>query len=478
VDPSVNGSIGTNGRSIAIKHGRLVTSSSFDDSVHITYFNHTGGQEMYAKLLNYAKYGFPTETTSDFSLEINDYLSTCTADSNGNCQVPLKLHSDTAGKIEISNINIQYTWDIDNLILTKKQWNQTVDVIANSSYENETLIYWNTSFLVGSNITIDGWYLNYDATSAKYDGSTETVYIGTETRIANNTGTPVDVNEIFGNYWQGQDFISTVTLLTKINLSIGKSGSPPDDLTIQLRNDNSSNPDTPDGTIYVEVNVSPSSIANGWNEIDIPDTELLLGEKYHIVLSCPNCDSLNKYYWDFGSSGEDGSSSLNGGISWTQADPLLFEVYGKNRSYINTTDILITQDTDLSFLSNHTLWDDIMGYGTPVVQSETSGYNETVGNTIYWKKNVTIEFYDTDGSIAPSGMFTNATTMTICTSSDVTRDEFIKVRNSTGDWVDITPTQTATWVLKTVETKNYYVWKEDLCYADGIYDFKVKIESN
>ena len=270
-----------------------------------------------------------TETTSDFSSEINDYLSTCTADSNGNCQVPLKLHSDTVGKIEISNINIQYTWDIDNLILTKKQWNQTVDVIANSSYENETLIYWNTSFLVGSNITIDGWYLTAGASSAKYDGSTETVY-----------------------------------------------------------------------------NASTST------------------------------------------------------------------------AYINTTDILITQDTDLTSLSNHTLWDDIMGYGIPVVQTETSGYNETIGNTIYWKKNVTIEFYDTDGSIAPSGMFTNATTMTICTSSDVTRDEFIKVKNSTGDWVDITPTQKATWVLKTVEGKNYYVWKEDLCYSDGIYDFKVKIESN
>ena len=37
---------------------------------------------------------------------INNYLSTCTPDSNGNCDVPFKLHSDTAGIIQISNINI------------------------------------------------------------------------------------------------------------------------------------------------------------------------------------------------------------------------------------------------------------------------------------------------------------------------------------------------------------------------------------
>jgi len=46
--------------------------------------------------------------TADFSSEINTYLSTCTPDANGNCDVPLILHSDTAGKIQISDINI--TW--------------------------------------------------------------------------------------------------------------------------------------------------------------------------------------------------------------------------------------------------------------------------------------------------------------------------------------------------------------------------------
>jgi len=46
--------------------------------------------------------------TSDFSTEIDSYLSTCSEDSEGNCNVPLVLHSDTAGKIQISNIDITY----------------------------------------------------------------------------------------------------------------------------------------------------------------------------------------------------------------------------------------------------------------------------------------------------------------------------------------------------------------------------------
>jgi len=39
---------------------------------------------------------------------INTRLSTCTPDANGNCDVPLVLHSDTAGKIQIDDINVTY----------------------------------------------------------------------------------------------------------------------------------------------------------------------------------------------------------------------------------------------------------------------------------------------------------------------------------------------------------------------------------
>ena len=43
------------------------------------------------------------EETSDFVNPINNYLNTCTPDSDGNCLVPLVFHSDSAGTIKISN---------------------------------------------------------------------------------------------------------------------------------------------------------------------------------------------------------------------------------------------------------------------------------------------------------------------------------------------------------------------------------------
>ena len=49
-----------------------------------------------------------TETISDFSDQIRNYLSTCLADEAGYCQVPLTFHSGSAGQIKISDLNIQY----------------------------------------------------------------------------------------------------------------------------------------------------------------------------------------------------------------------------------------------------------------------------------------------------------------------------------------------------------------------------------
>ena len=49
-----------------------------------------------------------TNTTSDFSSSINSFLSTCTADINGNCQVPLLFHSDTAGILNLFNMEIEW----------------------------------------------------------------------------------------------------------------------------------------------------------------------------------------------------------------------------------------------------------------------------------------------------------------------------------------------------------------------------------
>jgi hypothetical protein len=49
-----------------------------------------------------------TEMITDFSNEISQYLSTCSANDLGYCSVPLVFHSDLGGIVQISDINITY----------------------------------------------------------------------------------------------------------------------------------------------------------------------------------------------------------------------------------------------------------------------------------------------------------------------------------------------------------------------------------
>ncbi len=50
-----------------------------------------------------------TQTVNLNATLINNYLSTCTPDSEGYCNVPILFHSDSAGILEVSNIEINYT---------------------------------------------------------------------------------------------------------------------------------------------------------------------------------------------------------------------------------------------------------------------------------------------------------------------------------------------------------------------------------
>ena len=58
--------------------------------------------------------------TDDFNSSLQSYIdNNCTSNIWENCSVPLKLHSDTLGKIEFSDINIQFTdywWNTTNFI--------------------------------------------------------------------------------------------------------------------------------------------------------------------------------------------------------------------------------------------------------------------------------------------------------------------------------------------------------------------------
>jgi len=67
-------------------------------------------------------------TTGNFSQEINDFLSTCTADNNGNCSVPLVFFSENNARIGLTNLNITYNTAPDDVIL---------ETPSNNSYTND-----------------------------------------------------------------------------------------------------------------------------------------------------------------------------------------------------------------------------------------------------------------------------------------------------------------------------------------------------
>lgn len=63
--------------------------------------------------------------TGEFGSPINNYLSSCSEDESNYCQVPLIFHSDTAGILKISDININYT-NISNFLDFSQKLNSII----------------------------------------------------------------------------------------------------------------------------------------------------------------------------------------------------------------------------------------------------------------------------------------------------------------------------------------------------------------
>lgn len=120
---------------------------------------------------------------------INNYLSTCTPDSNGNCDVPFKLHSDTAGKIQVSDINITYDYNISTLF----------SVTSDPSLGRWGKVITPTSNKASNDLTISGFYVQQDtlATNCYVNG----VEYPITTDANGNKYCPVSFTVYKGNYF-------------------------------------------------------------------------------------------------------------------------------------------------------------------------------------------------------------------------------------------------------------------------------------
>lgn len=70
--------------------------------------------------------------------EINDYLSSCTPDAEGKCDVPFVYHSDWQGKINVSDINVTYNYNFNSLFSYSNvsAWSRTSNISTNETVGN------------------------------------------------------------------------------------------------------------------------------------------------------------------------------------------------------------------------------------------------------------------------------------------------------------------------------------------------------
>jgi len=134
---------------------------------------------------------------------------------------------------------------------------------------------------------------------------------------------------VYGSRWAGQSFIPSIDTLTRIELLIGKRGTPGGDVTVSIRSSLT-------GADIESITIPEGSIplTATWFEFDLPDMSITSGNTYYIVVHSSGGNSANCYLWNFGYNTvyTDGALqfSSNADSSWTEYGTydLCFRTYG------------------------------------------------------------------------------------------------------------------------------------------------------
>ena len=113
------------------------------------------------EILSYSDYFVRTETINNLTQEINNALDSCVADEEGYCDIPITIHSDSSGNLNITDINIyfnitEYVWNVSGLpeLSTYKARVKATDGLLNNSWDEG-----DEDFTIGdvsaSNINLD-----------------------------------------------------------------------------------------------------------------------------------------------------------------------------------------------------------------------------------------------------------------------------------------------------------------------------------
>ncbi|MEM2963723.1 MAG: hypothetical protein QXN01_04485, partial [Candidatus Anstonellales archaeon] len=115
--------------------------------------------------------------TSQFVTALNNALNSCQPDSSGVCNISLLFHSDWAGKLNISDLNITYSYNISSIIsapVANSVWSRTRNINANESVGYQVR---NITFLSNpsNSITVNYIRISQSATACDFNGSSYSV---------------------------------------------------------------------------------------------------------------------------------------------------------------------------------------------------------------------------------------------------------------------------------------------------------------
>lgn len=149
-----------------------------------TYLDFTGDGDLE---FQDSGYFVNTTRTADLATEINTYRSTCTA-VNGNCSMPVIVHSDSIGVIELNNFSFDYNETIiddcsefSSPLITLHLYNETTKNIVNGTVETTVTLYYQDQLVTNASFdfTGDDNYTICTDSTLTYDVDLDAVYYDT-----------------------------------------------------------------------------------------------------------------------------------------------------------------------------------------------------------------------------------------------------------------------------------------------------------
>jgi hypothetical protein len=159
------------------------------------------------------------QTATSFNVSLATALSTCTADSNGYCMIPLHLTSNTAGNVTLSDLLINYTSSYNPITLNLSLIQAFF--LASTNYSNLPLTF---SVSSAANLTVS-------ALSSRYLGGNYSLqvfsrYNNTLNDTLNITYYYSDWNYSFPSYTSAIEFIPRTPTTANVSAHSQKGTTP------------------------------------------------------------------------------------------------------------------------------------------------------------------------------------------------------------------------------------------------------------